>query len=86
MATVPIFVRPNNGTASFCLQPLRRAWPSAASFCWRSALVFGQTVRHEFVNFDDDEYVYENPQVARGLTAQGIVWAFTTAMPATGIR
>ena len=41
------------------------------------ALVFGQTVRHEFINFDDDDYVYENPQVARGFTAQGIVWAFT---------
>ena len=40
-------------------------------------LVFGQTVRHEFVNFDDDEYVYENPQVSRGLDAAGIVWAFT---------
>ncbi len=41
-------------------------------------LVFGQTVRHEFVNFDDDWCVYDkNPQVARGLTAPGIVWAFT---------
>ena len=28
------------------------------------ALVFGQTVRHEFVNYDDDEYVYENPHVS----------------------
>ena len=42
------------------------------------ALVFGQTVGHEFVNYDDDEYVVENPQVTRGLTASGIVWAFTT--------
>ena len=40
-------------------------------------MVFGQTVRHEFINCDDDQYVYENPQVARGFTAQGIVWAFT---------
>ncbi len=40
-------------------------------------LVFGQTVRHEFVNYDDDMYVYENPPVAHGLTAQGIAWAFT---------
>ena len=42
------------------------------------ALVFGQTVRFEFVNYDDNEYVYENPQVAHGLTVQGIAWAFTT--------
>lgn len=40
-------------------------------------LVFGQTVRHGFVNFDDDEYVYGNPRIRSGLTAQGIAWAFT---------
>ena len=39
--------------------------------------VFGQTLHHEFVNYDDDEYVYENPEIARGLTLRGIVWAFT---------
>ena len=39
-------------------------------------LVFGQTVRHEFVNLDDGSYVYENRQVSAGLTAQGISWAF----------
>jgi hypothetical protein len=39
--------------------------------------VFGQTLRHEFVNYDDDDYVSENPEVARGLTLKGIVWAFT---------
>ena len=39
--------------------------------------VFGQTLGHEFVNYDDDIYVYENPVVARGLSLQGIVLAFT---------
>jgi Flp pilus assembly protein TadD len=39
--------------------------------------VFGQTLTHEFINFDDNDYVYENPVVARGLTFKGIVWAFT---------
>ena len=41
-------------------------------------LVFGQTVGHEFINYDDDQYVYENPQVTGGLTARGVSWAFTT--------
>ena len=45
-----------------------------AAIIW---VVFGQTLRHEFVNFDDWVYVYENPEVARGLTLKGIVWAFT---------
>ena len=40
-------------------------------------LVFGQTIRHEFVNFDDDKYVVDNPQIAGGLTAHGIAWAAT---------
>jgi hypothetical protein len=39
--------------------------------------VFGQTLGHEFVNYDDNAYVYENPEVAQGLTLLGIIWAFT---------
>jgi len=40
-------------------------------------LVFGQTLSHEFVNFDDHVYVYENPVITGGLTLPGIIWAFT---------
>jgi protein O-mannosyl-transferase len=43
------------------------------------AVVFGQTVNHDFVNFDDQDYVYENPHVVRGLTSEGVAWALTTA-------
>jgi Flp pilus assembly protein TadD len=39
--------------------------------------VFGQTLTHEFINFDDNNYVYDNPVVAQGLTFKGIVWAFS---------
>src|SRR6266852_8119440 len=39
--------------------------------------VFGQTLGYQFVNFDDPEYVYENPHINGGLTARGLVWAFT---------
>jgi len=39
-------------------------------------LVFGQTPRYGFVNFDDDLYVFDNPQVPHGLTAEGFSWAF----------
>jgi len=45
-------------------------------------LVFGQTLHHDFVNFDDDEYVYNNVQVIHGLTLHGMAWAFTTASSA----
>ena len=40
-------------------------------------LVFGRTLRYGFVNFDDNDYVYQNAEVTKGLTLQGIVWAFT---------
>jgi tetratricopeptide (TPR) repeat protein len=40
-------------------------------------LVFGQAVHFEFVNFDDMDYVYENPRVSEGLSAEAVSWAFT---------
>ena len=40
-------------------------------------LVFGQTVRHEFIGFDDNAFVYENPHVTPGLTLSGLWWALT---------
>ena len=41
-------------------------------------LVFGQALGFGFVNFDDSEYVYENPHVIHGLSAAEVAWAFTT--------
>jgi len=40
-------------------------------------LVFGQTLGHDFINFDDDRYVYENSEVSRGLTLDGLKWVVT---------
>src|SRR5438477_10205492 len=42
-----------------------------------SWLVFGQTLRHDFVNYDDPRYVYENTKITSGLHIAGIAWAFT---------
>ncbi len=39
--------------------------------------VFGQTLGHEFVGFDDDLYVNDNPLVQKGLTWEGFRWALT---------
>jgi len=39
--------------------------------------VFGQTLLHEFVTYDDSDYVYENPKITNGVTLGGIQWAFT---------
>src|SRR5216117_1362001 len=40
-------------------------------------LVFGQTVAHQFVTYDDPQYVYENAKVAAGLSPESVLWAFT---------
>jgi tetratricopeptide (TPR) repeat protein len=40
-------------------------------------LAYAGTRTHGFVNFDDPEYVVENPRVAAGLTLAGARWAFT---------
>ncbi len=45
-----------------------------AAIVW---VVFGQTLHHEFINYDDKLYVYENPVVIRGLNLKGVEWAFT---------
>jgi Tfp pilus assembly protein PilF len=40
--------------------------------------IYWQLINHDFINFDDDQYVTENAQVQYGLTLQGLQWAFTT--------
>src|SRR5436305_9059423 len=34
--------------------------------------------RHDFIHYDDQEYVYENPHVRSGLNASNVAWAFTS--------
>lgn len=46
--------------------------------CLLTAAVFGQVIAHDFINYDDHDYIFENPPVMAGLTASGIRWAWTT--------
>src|SRR5439155_16691444 len=39
-------------------------------------IVFGQTLGHDFVNYDDKTYVYGNPLVSAGLSLHGLSRAF----------
>jgi hypothetical protein len=48
--------------------------------------VFGQTLGHEFVNFDDPNYVTENEQVQAGLNWHGVAWALPIFILTIGIR
>ena len=40
--------------------------------------VYLQVKNHEFIYFDDPAYVTENRHVQKGLTKEGLFWAFTT--------
>src|SRR2546430_6156139 len=39
--------------------------------------VFGQTLRHDFVNYDDPSDVYQTTRITNGFSLPNIVWAFT---------
>jgi tetratricopeptide (TPR) repeat protein len=41
-------------------------------------LVYWQVRNFDFINYDDNVYVYANPHVLNGLTAGNVIWAFTT--------
>ena len=39
--------------------------------------VFGQTLGHDFVSYDDHVYIQDNPIVRNGLlSAEGLIWCF----------
>jgi tetratricopeptide (TPR) repeat protein len=40
--------------------------------------IYGRVVGHEFVSLDDPSYILDNPHVVRGLSWDGVRWAFTT--------
>jgi tetratricopeptide (TPR) repeat protein len=42
------------------------------------AAVFGRTVGYDFVNYDDNHYVYANPVVRGGLSLASVKWALLT--------
>jgi Flp pilus assembly protein TadD len=45
-----------------------------------NALVFSSVLRNGFVNWDDPFYITSNVHVLKGLTWEGIGWAFTTGV------
>jgi hypothetical protein len=44
-----------------------------------TAASYGPLRHAAFINFDDQEYVYENAHVVSGLSWENVAWAFTTA-------
>ena len=64
-----------NSTAIVRLKTLKLSICAAiVALTWA---VFGQTIRHQFVNYDDPNYVTNNAHVVAGLSWYGVIWAFT---------
>jgi tetratricopeptide (TPR) repeat protein len=55
----------------------RRKWLVALVLALLVAVLYAQTGRFDSLDFDDQEYVYENGEVLDGLTGHGAAWAFT---------
>ena len=60
--------------------PSKRFWITAACIALFVATlgVYWQTRSFEFTDYDDQAYVWQNPQVTQGLTPSGIWWGLTT--------
>ncbi len=58
----------SDSTVAICLALVGLTWA-----------VFGQTLHHDFIGYDDATYVTENQNVSGGLTRPAILWAFRHA-------
>ncbi len=43
-----------------------------------TAAIYAPVARHGFINYDDTDYITQNPRVRAGLTLDNVRWAFTT--------
>lgn len=53
-------------------------WWLVALLALLPILVFAQVARHQFLNYDDWQFVWQNEAVKQGLTAGSLRWAFTS--------
>jgi tetratricopeptide (TPR) repeat protein len=56
-------------------------WGIAAALLAATAVVYAPVLGFEFVEWDDQKFVTENPRVHGGLTWEGLVWAVTQGNP-----
>ncbi len=66
----------------------KRPWLIALLLAAATFALFSPAIGYDFINFDDNLYVYENPHVLHGLSWAGLAYAFQSIdgaswMPAT---
>ena len=65
-STVPNKLNRRSLTLGICISLLALVW-----------VVFGQTLRYDFVNYDDPRYVYQNTKITSGISLSNVAWAFS---------
>ena len=78
MGAVGVRVKPEVNTSLSATRLSGRPWAASLLLFVVTIALYYPVHNHPFINFDDRDYVYENPPVQAGLTASTIAWAFTT--------
>ena len=81
---VSVSVQSPGGMTLVQKQPQRQARMLSyvvLGLCMLTFSVFLQAVNFAFINFDDNIYVSQNPAIQKGLTTEGIKYAFGTYIP-----
>jgi hypothetical protein len=73
---------PSRSNRLICLfsSVMARPWLMACLLGLLTLIVFLPTIACDFVNWDDNAYVYRNPVVLEGITTRGVTAAFTRVM------
>jgi len=58
----------------------------AAALAIATGVAYAQVRDHEYLNYDDDLYVVENPNLALGLSPAGLRWAFSAPDDGDGLH
>jgi tetratricopeptide (TPR) repeat protein len=58
--------------------PLLYVWLVSIALAVVTLGIYAQVLQFDFVDWDDDQYIYENPHTAQGLTVPSVTWAFTS--------
>ncbi len=61
------------------MQSKKQFWLICFGLAILTLTIFLPVVQHDFINYDDPDYVTRNSTVQKGLTWEGTVWAFQTA-------
>ena len=73
LAWAPVFRHHAGVTRLSCNQ---RKWVFSLLLALVTLAVYWPVRHHDFINYDDDDYVYANDMVRGGLTWAGFAWAF----------